>query len=101
MRLIKEVFREHPVILVVFFASYAGSISARFIGVPSDITLGIALPALVLSGWTAFGHLITLDDDYPGEWSNPEKSKTLWRRSLLQLAAEMGVFGLLVLVLAL
>jgi len=43
------------------------------------VTIGLSMFADVayiytlcgLSAWIAFGHLITLDDDMPGEWSNP------------------------------
>lgn len=38
-----------------------------------------------------FGHLVTLDDDMPGEWSNPEGSKKLWHGSLLTLAVKFAV----------
>lgn len=27
--------------------------------------------ALIFTGWIFFGHLITIDDDFPGGWSNP------------------------------
>lgn len=53
--------------------------------VPYVITL------LGLSAWAALGHLITLDDDVPGEWSNPEGSMRLWRLSLLGLAIKVVV----------
>lgn len=46
---------------------------------------------LGLSAWAALGHLITLDDDVPGEWSNPEGSMRLWRLSLLGLAIKVVV----------
>jgi hypothetical protein len=46
------------------------------------------------------GHLITLDDDYPGEWSNPGRSRELWRTSLLELLGKLGVIAALLLVLA-
>jgi len=31
------------------------------------------------------GHLVTLDDDMPGEWSNPDGSVSFWRSSKLEL----------------
>ncbi|HVO25072.1 MAG TPA: hypothetical protein VMW56_15745 [Candidatus Margulisiibacteriota bacterium] len=49
-----------------------------------------------LAAWAAFGHLITLDDDEPGGWSNPEESKDLWRSSLLELAVKFVVLLALV-----
>ena len=49
-----------------------------------------------LAAWMAFGHLITLDDDMPGEWSNPEGDKKLWRSSLAVMAVKFLVFAALV-----
>ena len=40
-----------------------------------------------LAAWAAVGHLVTLDDDQPGGWSNPESDGSLWRSSLRELAA--------------
>jgi hypothetical protein len=59
-------------------------------------TIGSALSILLtaLTGWAFFGHFITIDDDMPGEWSNPEGSRTLWRRSLLELLAKFVVFAI-------
>ncbi|WP_404366791.1 hypothetical protein [Marinobacter sp.] len=74
-----------------------------------SVTIGLSVFADIayiytlcgLSGWVAFGHLITLDDDMPGEWSNPEGIKTIWRTSLAILAVKFAVFiGLVVLVLS-
>ena len=63
------------------------------------VTLGLSLVANVayiytmlgLSAWIAFGHLVTLDDDMPGEWSNPEGDKKLWHSSLVILAIKFAV----------
>jgi hypothetical protein len=53
------------------------------------------------AGWAAIGHLLTLDDDMPGEWSNPEGEKAFWRNSLLVLAGKFVIFiTLLALVLS-
>lgn len=46
-----------------------------------------------LSGWALVGHLVTLDDDMPGEWSNPEGSKALWHSSLFALLVKLLVFS--------
>ena len=51
-----------------------------------------------LSAWMAFGHLITLDDDMPGEWSNPERDKKIWRGSLSVLAVKFLIFIVLVVI---
>jgi len=52
-------------------------------------------------GWLVAGHLITLDDEEPGMWSNPEGSKRLWHSSLLELGTKAGIFGIAVLILVL
>lgn len=78
-----------------------GIYSALFVAV---VTLGLSFFADVayifslfgLSGWAAFGLLITLDDDMPGEWSNPERSPKIWRRSLIEFAVKFFIFILLV-----
>ena len=71
-------------------ALVAVSLSVLF-GVPYVITV------LGLSAWAALGHLITLDDDMPGEWSNLEGSRSVWHRSLLELAVKfvvlLAIFG--------
>ena len=51
-----------------------------------------------LAAWMAFGHLITLDDDMPGEWSNPEGDKKFWHSSLAIMAVKFLVFAALVVV---
>ncbi|QFT55389.1 hypothetical protein FIU95_12575 [Microbulbifer sp. THAF38] len=38
-----------------------------------------------LSVWAVIGHLVKLDDDMPGEWSNMEGSPEAWRRSRVEL----------------
>ena len=40
---------------------------------------------LGLLAWACVGHFITLDDDMPGEWDNPEGSKRIWYGSLAEL----------------
>ncbi|HVP76382.1 MAG TPA: hypothetical protein VMV04_00660 [Thermodesulfobacteriota bacterium] len=44
-----------------------------------------------LAGLIFAGHLITIDDDMPGEWSNPEGSKKIWRSSMLELLVKFLV----------
>ncbi|WP_369600082.1 hypothetical protein AAIA72_09480 [Hahella sp. SMD15-11] len=44
-----------------------------------------------ISVWVAVGHLITLDDDMPGEWSNPDENKKHWHQSLLILFCKFAV----------
>ncbi|WP_317933576.1 hypothetical protein [Halioxenophilus sp. WMMB6] len=54
--------------------------------------------ACALSIWAAIGHLVTLDDDMPGEWSNMEGSRAVWRNSLIQLAVKVVVMLILIVV---
>jgi hypothetical protein len=81
-------------VFVVFGISCVGAVVALLSGV--SWWRWVAAPALVFSGWAAAGHLITLDDDAPGEWSNLEKSRVIWYRSLAELTAKAAVFGGLV-----
>ena len=52
----------------------------------------LGAPALIVTGWAAIGHMVTLDDDFPGGWSNNEGSKRFFLISLLWLLAETVVF---------
>ena len=49
-------------------------------------------PATGLSGLATIGHLVTLDDDAPGGWANPEGSPEVWRSSVAQLVIKGTVF---------
>jgi hypothetical protein len=82
-------------VVSAFLLSCAGAAVSYLIG---DRSLGnwVAAPALVLSGWAALGHLVTLDEAMPGEWSNPQRSRALWHRSLTDLALKLLVFSGLV-----
>ncbi|USD19850.1 hypothetical protein MJO52_12235 [Microbulbifer variabilis] len=54
-----------------------------------------------LSVWAVIGHLVTLDDDMPGEWSNMEGSPEVWRRSRVELLIKsLVMFALLVITMA-
>jgi len=99
LTLIKQLIREHPIAVCLFIASYFGSIASKVLGFSGGVAFAIGLPALLASGWAAVGHLITLDDDHPGEWSNPEGIKGVWRASLLEMLAKLGAFVLLVIAL--
>ena len=79
------------ILACVFVTSFVAALAATL----SDgrlIALLVGSPALILSGWAFLGHFITLDDDRPGEWSNPERSHTLWYRSLMELLLKLLVF---------
>ncbi|MBK7285303.1 MAG: hypothetical protein IPI83_14165 [Sphingomonadales bacterium] len=54
----------------------------------------LSAPVLAYLGLAFGGHLITIDDDMPGEWSNPEGSKHVWRRSLAELLIKFLLFGM-------
>jgi hypothetical protein len=79
------------IVVGVFVASLIGFAVAFLLGARS-VGNWLAAPALILSGWAAFGHLVTLDDDMPGGWSNPERSRAFWLRSLGQLAMKFAIF---------
>ena len=78
-------------IIIVFGISFVGGVGLSLLGYDS-MAKGVALLALVLSGWASFGHFITLDDDMPGEWSNPEGLKKIWYGSILELCAKVSLF---------
>ena len=58
-----------------------------------SLGLSVGVPALVISGWAFFGHLITLDEDAPGSFFNPvsASSSRLWRSSLVELLAKAAL----------
>lgn len=56
------------------------------------VSAWLILPAALRSGVVFCGHLITLDDDFPGEWSNPEMSGAIWHDSLRDLALKFMAF---------
>ena len=80
--------------LVVFVASCVSSIAAYLLKAP-DFGKWLIAPALLLSGWAFAGHLITLDDDMRGGWSNPDGSRTIAYRSLAELGIKFVIFGAL------
>ncbi len=52
----------------------------------------IGAPALLMTGWGFLGHLVTLDDDMPGGWSNPEGSRAMVWKSVGALLLKSGLF---------
>jgi hypothetical protein len=92
---VKDVTKGGFIVIGVFVTSVIESVVAFFLGARS-VGNWVAAPAVILSGWAAFGHLITLDDDAPGGWSNSERSRSFFYKSLGQLALKFAVFvGLL------
>jgi len=55
--------------------------------------LALGGPPFVVAGWALLGHLVTLDDDSPGGFSNPDDSPSLWRNSLIELLAKTLLFA--------
>jgi hypothetical protein len=76
----------------VVLATVVGSVVAFRVG-ESMLGRWLAVPSILLTGWAAFGHLITLDDDMPGGWSNPGWSRSFWGKSLSQLAIKFALFA--------
>jgi hypothetical protein len=78
------------IVLGVFLTSLGASIAASLF----DARLAsywLGAPAVVLSAWSAIGHLTTVDDDYPGGFSNSEKNAGIWHRSLWALALKVAI----------
>lgn len=85
------------VALGVLLLSLFASTVATLMGARSA-ALWLGAPALIMSGWAAAGHLITLDDDAPGGWSNPDNSSKIWHRSLGELVVKACIFAVVLLV---
>jgi hypothetical protein len=79
--------------LLVLCASYASSGAALVLGAYSAGRLLIA-PALILAGWASLGHLVTLDDDAPGGWSNMGRARKVWLSSLAELSVKVALFAI-------
>lgn len=70
------------------FAIVVVAVALSFLfGVPYAYTLiGFAL-------WIFFGHLVTLDDDEPGGFGNPDESRPVWRSSLKELGVKFLILA--------
>ena len=79
-------------IVIVLVLSVASFAVARFYSPSLGFKLGI--PALVVAGLWFLGHLVTVDDDAPGGFSNSESSSPVWHSCLLELLAKAGLFVL-------
>jgi hypothetical protein len=76
-------------------ATYGVACIAALLGGARSPAAVFGLPLVFVSGWVFVGHLITLDDDASGGWSNPDRSIGLWRRSLFELVVKGIVFGVI------
>lgn len=74
-------------------AYVVGCVAALVGGLRSPVEV-FGFPLVFVAGWIFLGHLMTLDDDAPGEWSNPEFRRSIWRKSILELLVKGAVFGL-------
>ena len=86
-------------LLFLFAVSLCCSALASLFGAQFAARL-LGAPAVVLSGWAALGHFVTLDDDAPGGWSNPDDSKEYWHTSVMELALKSGAFAVALFVVA-
>jgi hypothetical protein len=51
--------------------------------------------AIGFATWTLAGHLLTLDDEMPGGWSNPDGSAPLpWAALMIKTAVLLGLVAL-------
>jgi len=47
----------------------------------------------ILLGWSSLGQLVTLDDDMPGGWSNPDGDPAIWRQARIWLVCTFVSFA--------
>jgi len=74
----------------LFVASLAASLLASVL-LGARAALWCGMPALLMATWAALGHLVTIDEDAEGGWSNPEGSPKIWHQSLRRLAVKIVV----------
>ena len=79
--------RTAQIALAIFLASLAGSAIASLFN-SRLVAIALGLPALLLAVWTFFGHFVTLDDDMPDGFSNPDGSRRFYYRSFTELAVK-------------
>ena len=73
--------------------AFIGSLVVHF---EFDVSLGVAL-LIFFVGWPIGGTLVTIDDDLPGGWSNPDGSvRPPWREAAFwgQIVAGLSVSAL-------
>lgn len=84
---------KHYILLILLVALITAALSA-FANIAYIYSL------CFFSGWIAVGHLVTLDEDMPGEWGNLEESPKIWRRSRIELLVKLVVFMALIALLS-
>lgn len=73
-------------------------VKIKYLLIPLAVVLGTAIclsafwqvayiyTLIGFSGLVVVGHLVTIDDDFPGGWSNPDGSQTFpWKELLLKV----------------
>lgn len=78
------------VALTIYAASLFLASTAAFFGMANWV-LPLGAPALGLSGMAFLGHLVTLDDDSPGSFGNPDHDQSLWTESVQELRVKFFV----------
>ena len=53
-----------------------------------------------ISALAVIGHLVTIDDDFMGGWSNPDNSVQFWKSSLFELVVKIGVLIILFIIIS-
>lgn len=86
------------IIITIIVVSTITGVIGRFV-FQAQWGLFASLPALTITGLAAMGHLVTLDDDMPGGWSNTEEDKKFWYSSLKELSIKIIVFIVLCILL--
>lgn len=83
-----------------YWINFAAGMTA--FGFLVKILLGVNLVdfGLIISGWMLLGRLITVDDELPGAFHNPNGDETFPKLELLGIASVFGVFVLLKMMLA-
>ena len=88
-----KIFR--TLVLTIFGISILAALVVSYLGY-TILAKAVGTPALMIVAWVAIGHFVTLDDDMPGEWSNPEGNKKIWYSSLLELLVKVIVLVIVV-----
>jgi hypothetical protein len=75
---------------ILLTIAFIGSLVVHF---AFDVSLGVAL-LIFFVGWPIVGTLVTIDDDLPGGWNNPDGSvRPPWREAAFwgQIVAGLSV----------
>jgi hypothetical protein len=67
------------------------SAASSILGFPANVYRWVGAPALFVAGWAFFGHLITMDNEFPGGWSNPDSDSRITLVSVRYLAPKLLV----------